>query len=71
MKCLYCKKREAKINYSDVFAITHGFGATPLCRQCYIKKIEETIKKLQENLKEQKKILRKEQFMEKKDGIHS
>lgn len=64
MICEVCKKREAVITYSDepMMAISHGWGKQEICRECYIKKIEEEIKDCKENLKEQRKLLLKEKL---------
>ena len=57
--CKDCKKRKAVVKYSDepVFAMTHGWGVTNICRQCYIKRIEDGIKQSKENLNKQKRLL--------------
>lgn len=61
MKCEDCKKRKAVVEYSDepIFALSHGWGVTSICRQCYIKRIEKGMKSLQENLEKQKELLKK------------
>lgn len=64
MKCEVCKKRKAKIKYSDepTLALTHGFGTLNLCRECFIKKIEKHIENCKKQLKEQKKLLKQEKI---------
>ena len=58
--CSKCKSRKAVVQYSDsVMDFTH-FGAIPICRQCYIKKIEMELKQMQNNLNTQRKLLVKE-----------
>ena len=64
--CQDCKQRPFKVKFSEepVFAMTHGFDGTKICRQCYIKRIEEELIVIQTNLKQQKDLLRKELFKE-------
>jgi len=61
--CQDCKQRPSKVTFSNepTFAFTHG-GGIRICRQCYIKRIEDSIKDIQTNLKQQKDLLRKELF---------
>ncbi len=60
MKCQDCKQREGIIEFADsVMSITHGF-TKHICRQCYIKIIEEAKKDVDKNLIEQKELLEKE-----------
>lgn len=59
MNCEICKKRKAVIRFSEepVFAMTHGVGVTNMCRQCYLKELEDTKSDLEENIQIQKKLL--------------
>lgn len=59
MKCEHCK-RKAVIHFSPEpnYAFTHGFGLVWLCRQCYIKELEEAVKAIRKNIAKQKKGLR-------------
>lgn len=60
MKCELCNKRKGIIRYSDepVFAMTHGFAVTTICRQCYIIKLEAAKKGIEENIQKQKRLLK-------------
>lgn len=62
MRCQDCNKREAVVKYSDesTFALTHGWGITHICRQCYIKRIEREIKAAKANLEKQKRLIKDE-----------
>ena len=63
MICIDCKKRESKVSFSTepVYAMTHGLLGIPLCRQCYIKRIESELQRVNKNLNEQKKLLKEEE----------
>jgi hypothetical protein len=58
--CEDCKKRKAIIEFSNepFLAISHGWGITYLCRECYIKRVEKHLKDVQENLGKQKLLLK-------------
>jgi len=57
MKCQDCKQREGIIEFAEgMLDFTHGFSKH-ICRQCYIKIIEEKKKDIDENLIEQRKLL--------------
>ena len=60
MKCEDCKKRKAIIMFSEepLLSLTHGLAVKNICRQCYIKRIENEIKLFKENLKKQKNLIR-------------
>jgi len=60
--CKDCKKRKAIIEFSDnpYLTLTHGYGGINICRQCYIKRIEDGIEDCQNNLQKQKKLLKAE-----------
>lgn len=62
VNCIDCKKREGIVKYSDepIFALTHGFGISLICRECYIKRISKTIANMKINLEAQKRLLKKE-----------
>ncbi len=56
-KCVRCKKREWKIDFTNgMLDFTHGFTER-ICRQCYIKIIETEKKKIDANLVEQRELL--------------
>lgn len=59
-KCFKCKKRKARVNFSrSIMDFTHGF-TTKICRQCYIKELEETNKINNKMIKEQKEDIKNE-----------
>lgn len=67
-KCEDCKKRKGIIYYSSepFMTLTHGWGGIYICRQCFIKRIENHLKDCKKQLKEQKALLRKEIWKTKK-----
>jgi len=61
MKCEDCKKRKAIISFSNepMLSITHGWGMKQICRQCFIKRIQEHIAECIVQLKDEVKLLGK------------
>lgn len=58
MKCEDCKKRENKITFcNSALEYNHGF-AKEICRQCYIKILEETNAINVKQIKLQKKFIK-------------
>ena len=59
--CDDCKKNKAIIEFSSepFLAISHGWGIIPLCRSCYIKRIERELGNINKNLEEQKLLFSK------------
>lgn len=57
-KCEDCKKRKAIIDYAaePFLAISHGWGILHICRECFIKRIENHLKDCKKQLKEQKEL---------------
>lgn len=62
VKCEDCKKRKAVLTYSSepFLTISHGWGGTELCRQCFIARINRHIVDCKKQLKEQLELLEKE-----------
>lgn len=59
--CSRCKQREANITYSsDYMSYVHGFISS-ICRQCYIKQLENTIKTAEQEMIKQLEELKKEE----------
>ena len=67
--CHKCGERKAVVQYSESILEWNHFGATPLCRQCYIKKIENELKQIQSNLNIQRKLLANEEFEKKQKEL--
>ena len=60
MKCQICKKREGKLEFTNsTMDYIHGFTQM-ICRQCFVKMIEEEYKKIGKNLIKQKTLLKLE-----------
>lgn len=59
-KCKDCQKRKARVRYSDepIYALTHGFGITNICRQCYIARMQSALKGLKKGIKEQRELIK-------------
>jgi hypothetical protein len=58
--CRRCNKREGVINYAaSIMDFTHGFSEH-ICRQCYIKILENTFNNAKKELNKQKKLLKKD-----------
>lgn len=60
MKCQDCKTRKGVIIFCEsTLHYSHGFEEH-ICRQCYIKRMEETINGCKKQILEQKKLIKKE-----------
>lgn len=61
-KCKRCRKRPARVLYNGngALGISHAWSLERICRQCFVKEMEETIKNCTEGIKRELELIEKE-----------